>query len=371
MNLLNIIPIIGASWGILFSLFIVTNKNIHANNRKAKSILVLIILLLTHNLIDSYYSYNNFETMFWSGYSYLHYHLVGYLILLYTSSLLKLTKVLKGFHFFIIMVTIVRFVALSMLIDGEDSFKQLATTSDILILDYLIALFSNIIPLIRLYFKLRKMKFAVKLVGKSKTEFIWLRNIIGLSILIYLAIFQSNIVSVFWEKEWFFFMKIESLITSFFFFGFAVLAIRFPVFTIQGDYEELQTSRANKKYAKSSLKSDTSEQLWEKITDVMDNRKLWQNPEIRLNNLAEEVNETVHHVSQVINERKQLNFFDFINQYRINEARELLTTEKGKHFKILAIAFEVGFNSKTTFYTAFKKETGLTPSEYRKIHNKL
>ena len=60
------------------------------------------------------------------------------------------------------------------------------------------------------------------------------------------------------------------------------------------------------------------------------------------------------------------NFFDFINQFRIDEARSILKNPEKKQFTVLEILYEVGFNSKSSFNTAFKKHTGLTPTQYRK-----
>jgi AraC-like DNA-binding protein len=71
------------------------------------------------------------------------------------------------------------------------------------------------------------------------------------------------------------------------------------------------------------------------------------------------------HLSQVINEQYELNFNDFINRYRVDEAKGKLLDPAAKEFKLLRIAFEVGFNSKSVFNRAFKKNTGLSPSEFR------
>ena len=73
-----------------------------------------------------------------------------------------------------------------------------------------------------------------------------------------------------------------------------------------------------------------------------------------------------HYLSQIINEKLNCNFLDFINGYRIDDAKDKLLDENYEHFTILAIAYEVGFNSKSAFYTAFKKNTNSTPSQYRK-----
>ena len=72
-----------------------------------------------------------------------------------------------------------------------------------------------------------------------------------------------------------------------------------------------------------------------------------------------------NYLSQVINETFNCNFYDFINGHRIKEAIPILTDPKRQHLSILEILYDVGFNSKSTFYSAFAKETGMTPKAYK------
>jgi AraC-like DNA-binding protein len=85
-----------------------------------------------------------------------------------------------------------------------------------------------------------------------------------------------------------------------------------------------------------------------------------------LQKLAERLGISPHHLSQVINERLNQNFFDFVNQYRVGEAKRQLLDAKKKHYSIMAIAGDVGFNSKSAFNAAFKKHANVTPSEWRR-----
>jgi AraC-like DNA-binding protein len=73
---------------------------------------------------------------------------------------------------------------------------------------------------------------------------------------------------------------------------------------------------------------------------------------------------SIHDLSYLLNEAFGMNFFRFINLYRIEEAKQLMISEKYRHLNILGIAYSAGFNSKTTFNTAFKKETGVSPSQF-------
>ena len=103
----------------------------------------------------------------------------------------------------------------------------------------------------------------------------------------------------------------------------------------------------------------------------MRQKKPWLENDLRLPKLAKIVGTPTHHLSQVINEQFNLNFFDFVNKYRIEEAKKLILDEKTKHFTFLRIAYDVGFNNKTSFNSAFRKHAGMTPTEFRRNNGKL
>ena len=108
-----------------------------------------------------------------------------------------------------------------------------------------------------------------------------------------------------------------------------------------------------------------SYEIAQKVTALMENDKLYQEPELTLQQLAEKVRLPAYQVSQAINEGLNKTFYDLVNGYRVEEAKRLLADEKNSNFTILSVGFEAGFNSKTTFNTVFKKFTGMTPTEYR------
>jgi len=88
-----------------------------------------------------------------------------------------------------------------------------------------------------------------------------------------------------------------------------------------------------------------------------------------INDHAEKVSIPPYHLSQVINTCFNQNFFDFINSYRIKDSRRLLSEQDPDKKTIIEILYETGFNSKSVFNTAFKKHTGMTPSQFRKLKN--
>ena len=119
------------------------------------------------------------------------------------------------------------------------------------------------------------------------------------------------------------------------------------------------------KYKDSPLTGEEKKRYVEKLLDYMTREKPYLNPALSLNDLAGALAIVPRHLSQVINEHCKQNFYDFINSYRVEEAkRHLMDDTHGR--TVLEILYEVGFNSKSAFNLAFKTQTGLTPTEFRK-----
>ncbi|TAL60301.1 MAG: AraC family transcriptional regulator, partial [Bacteroidetes bacterium] len=119
------------------------------------------------------------------------------------------------------------------------------------------------------------------------------------------------------------------------------------------------------KYSGSRLNEPEAIQYSEKLKSYMELSRPYLNPDLTLPQLAVEIGISTHLLSQVINEHFKLNFFDFVNQYRVEVFKERIVNPKYGNFSILGIAFECGFNSKSAFNRIFKKYTGLTPSHYK------
>ncbi|HQQ24375.1 MAG TPA: helix-turn-helix domain-containing protein [Spirochaetota bacterium] len=100
-----------------------------------------------------------------------------------------------------------------------------------------------------------------------------------------------------------------------------------------------------------------------RITQLMESHKIYRNSELTLQSLSIELGLNNHIVSLILNDRMNMNFRSFVNLHRIREAKELLL--RNSEMSILEIAYTVGFNSKSSFNDAFKKDTGLSPSDFR------
>ncbi|MFM2394472.1 MAG: hypothetical protein RLZZ546_2454, partial [Bacteroidota bacterium] len=120
------------------------------------------------------------------------------------------------------------------------------------------------------------------------------------------------------------------------------------------------------KYQKSGLDEKRLKEIHEALTHLIEVKEIYKNDDLTLYNLATMLNVSSNHLSQVINSMEGRSFFDFINYYRIEAVKNSITLNENEHLTILGIAYECGFNSKAAFHRAFKKFTGVTPTEYKK-----
>jgi AraC-like DNA-binding protein len=122
---------------------------------------------------------------------------------------------------------------------------------------------------------------------------------------------------------------------------------------------------SGKKYRKSSLSAGLSESIHERLLQTMALEKPFVDEDLTLHSLAEQLGVSPNHLSQVINGRLNRSFFDLVNEYRVREAIRLLAAPESARLSILGIALDSGFKSKSAFYTAFRKHTGVTPTRYK------
>lgn len=104
----------------------------------------------------------------------------------------------------------------------------------------------------------------------------------------------------------------------------------------------------------------------EKVIHLMETEKFFREEGLSVKDVADKIEEQPYIVSQAINSCLGKNFFELVNGYRVEESKNLMMDEKLSHLSMIGIAFEAGFSSKTAFNTAFKKHTGMTPSQFKK-----
>ncbi len=127
---------------------------------------------------------------------------------------------------------------------------------------------------------------------------------------------------------------------------------------LEGDEEE------RKKYSKSGLTEEASGELHRNLLRLMAEEGLYRRSDLSITDLAARLNVHPNYLSQVINQKEQKNFYDFVNSYRIEEFKRLIAVPTNRQFTLLSLAHDCGFSSKSSFNRVFKKVTGSTPSQY-------
>ncbi|MEY4134711.1 MAG: hypothetical protein RL386_1061 [Bacteroidota bacterium] len=118
------------------------------------------------------------------------------------------------------------------------------------------------------------------------------------------------------------------------------------------------------RYRTSSLKGIEETLLYEKLRHLLEAERLFLNPDLTLKKMADKLATNTKYLSQVINHQTGLNFQQFINKYRVEEAKAKITDKGFRHLTLYGIALQCGFKNKSTFYKVFKETTQLTPREF-------
>ncbi|WP_255157663.1 helix-turn-helix domain-containing protein [Siphonobacter sp. BAB-5385] len=193
--------------------------------------------------------------------------------------------------------------------------------------------------------------------GSQPTDLIWFRNLqihltfITIVYLITRATFESDLG--------------DHLVVAHL--AFIIYVTSFSIIRQSGFFrvEPATPTGQVRKYEKSSLTPELENRTLERLQHVLREEKPQLASTCSLPGLAQRLGVSTHHLSQVLNDTLELSFFELLAKYRIEEARQLLAAPENAHLKIEEIAERVGYNSKSAFNAAFKRETGQTPSVFR------
>jgi len=146
--------------------------------------------------------------------------------------------------------------------------------------------------------------------------------------------------------------------------------IIFLVLTNYGVRRFFYLKKIKGKYKNSYLAPEKAEKVLEELRNQLEVKKIFEDEDLSLNSLSKKLGIAPRYLSQLINEQLKQNFWDLVNIRRIEEAKKLLTMPGNSETGILTIAFKVGFKTKEVFNRAFKKHTGMTPTQFRSRHIK-
>jgi len=160
---------------------------------------------------------------------------------------------------------------------------------------------------------------------------------------------------------------LEPIGIVFFIFTFNFFALNQPVIYAEENPETAAgDSAGDRRYEKSGLKEEDAENYLEKLESYMRKEKPYMDGDLTIMDVSEHLDIPRHYLTQIINEKLNKNFYMYINEYRIEEAKKKMNDKMYSEHTILRIAYDSGFNSKSAFNSIFKKTTGFSPSDYRK-----
>ncbi len=377
--------IIAASQGIILSLGLAFNKRKSPENR----ILAVLTLLISIDLLIGYYYYKSdvpFEEMTIANYAldFFEYSLVflyGPIFYFYSMRLISRIKNLKPSHIlhtipFLLTAAYSIFLFTVNFGDHDSALYQfLYETWDIV--DYYISFLTVIsVPIYFIFSYIHLKQFSARIKtfysNTGRITLNWLKRFIIVS-LIYSSILTVFMVILFFADVGSFidsdlyYICMSLMVFILGYYALAQPAIFDKIHMMEkGLKDEPKLDKAEEKYKKTKLEGRQSERILDKIITHTTESKCFIDPDINLQKLADDLEIPTHYISQVINSRLNQNFFQFINHYRIEEVKSILIDPARSDSSILAIAFDSGFNTKSTFNATFKQFTGMTPSQYRK-----
>lgn len=215
----------------------------------------------------------------------------------------------------------------------------------------------------------------------DKIKLDWLRNITYLAIGVILVFGIENTLLLF-DFNLSNYFDLSSVLTAVYVYALGYLGLfksevftapaianslsQLPALGYHDDRKGGTSEQKLPKYEKSGLSDESAKEYLQQLLELMKSKEPYIKSELTLNQLAEMLDISPHNLSEVINTKLHQNFFDFINEYRLEKVKKDLADPQKQNLKVLAIAFEAGFNSKSSFNSLFKKHTNMTPSEYRR-----
>lgn len=334
---------------------------------------IWLLVLSVQVLIPFIYLMDMETTMKMSGYesAILAYHsifLYNYIILI-TGEGFSIKRILKNFLPAFILTVYFIFVLIDL--TGEERAQMMNNSFDIPL--KLWGAFLGVLFCIEIYLGLsfiklkRHKKKVLQLYSyRDNIDLFWLWKLLLTFSIIYASVMSLAVV--------FYFLGTPVYFSDFIFYGLLVVFIFFLGFwgwqqgSISSNENDVAIIDVKNYKINSGANNDNNIEKSDEgimVEQIMKKRQLFLNQSLSLNDLANETNLQPHQLSRIIHREFNTNFFEFVNKQRVEHFKTIANHPKYQHYTILAIAFECGFNSKSSFNRIFKEYTGITPGEYR------
>ncbi len=300
--------------------------------------------------------------------------LVGPMILLYVMSLFEDNKGLVKrnlIHFSPLMLYLflVSMPMLISMIQRSFVFNYLEFLNDnslLMFTLFMIFLVVYMLLALKLFLKYRRI-VPLNFSTISQADLVWVRNMLVGSILVASVGLMMNIKDLITgdenDTDWIVLILVVILIAYLGYYGVKQTKMLLPDFLILESNTRIDKSASKTPQAIDETEFQQSKQL---LVQVIEQQKVYLDEDLTLNKLAQQIPITDKKLSMLLNRYMNTTFYDFINKYRLQSVKEKLASKDFEHLTLLGIAYESGFKSKTSFNRIFKKETGLSPSEYKK-----
>jgi AraC-like DNA-binding protein len=373
----NLMLLLTAFQSFFFFFFLITHKKGKLlSNIILAAYLLILFLILFNNIVFYFYLYTEFPHLAYQGTKFI--YLSGPALYFYTKSLTEEKfrfKRLDLLHLIPFLLFTILMFSVFDIKSAEEKIRLLTTpdtilhptVSYLLTIVYYIQIFTYVV--LSLYL-LRKYRIKIQQVYSS-TEQInlsWLRFVLFGFVIIWIFDISMLLFKELYpepDKYYSYIAAVSRTYTFCYVMIFVFKGLKQPQL-----FQDMDETTEPAKYISSPLTEELKNSYLDKLINYMNSERPFLNPDISINQLAQELEISPKYLSQIINEKLNKNFFDLINSYRIEEAKKMLTEDTEERLTILTILYDTGFNSKSSFNTAFKKHTQLTPSQFKKQYTR-
>lgn len=354
---------------VLFQLFFISFFLFISNKGRKTSNFLLAFFFLSlasglldyYFLISGYYDGNTQYALFLNSLVIFH----APLLLLYTQSLTTKKFHLKLIHLLHVLPFIIAFTLLIIFYYNQSSERQKFVLEDVKkgkeLSTILISVFGFIYELTYLVvIKIKIRNYREEIVEHfsniDKINLNWLNFLVNVFIISVLASAFSNVL----RHSQIIQMDQGAIVIGLIGLLFFIVSV-----LLKGLHQNEIFLGAGQSLVEGKYSSKENDDMLQKLKYHLKNEKPYLNPDLTLNELAAQLQISSRQLSTLINSELGKSFFDLINSYRIEEAKNILQESKDSKLTVLEVMYQVGFNSKSSFNTAFKKYTGKTPSSFK------